>query len=276
MLRGLEGPASPTQGCRSPDRPEPRSPPPHDEWAHAGVCGSRNAEVTGRLVLAQHPETQLTTGLRTWVQGSPQPEQVPSLPCAQAAHWLAGRAHPIERHAATLLPTNRPGIPHPTVCNSANASRGPSTDRCPHAGPPGCQVAGQVRANGGDKGCMARGGSQRGLGVEVGTGGDSFVDERGKKVPGWGTRGSPAAGWGGGSRRNLWGHLLLELCCPPLAIRATALCQASSPGVCILPGPASGHPGPSPVCKSPLGPQPAGAHRKPAFLVIEAGPAGVW
>lgn len=115
MLRGLEGPASPTQGCRSPDRPEPRSPPPHDEWAHAGVCGSRNAEVTGRLVLAQHPETQLTTSLRTWVQGSPQPEQVPSLPCTQAAHWLAGRAHPIEQHAATLLPTNRPGIPHPSL-----------------------------------------------------------------------------------------------------------------------------------------------------------------
>lgn len=41
-----------------------------------------------------------------------------------------------------------------------------------------------------------------------------------------------AWGWGAGSRPDLWGHLLLELCCPPQAIQGTALWPASSLQVC--------------------------------------------
>lgn len=71
----------------------------------------------------------------------------------------------------------------------------------------------------------------------------------------------------------------MELCCPLLASLSTACVPPHlPPGVCVPPGPAAGRPGPclgpSPVCKSHLGP-PAhcqqGQHEEPAFPVTEAG-----
>lgn len=73
------------------------------------------------------------------------------------------------------------------------------------------------------------------------------------------------------------GHLLLELCCPPPASPSTACAPGSGPpGVsptwpCLWTGPGLG---PSPVCKSPLGPTAhwqQGQHEEPAFPVTEAG-----
>lgn len=81
---------------------------------------------------------------------------------------------------------------------------------------------------------MARGGSQRVPARPWGRGGHGRgqLCRRGREE---GSQlGYPwqARGWQGGSRLDLWGHLLLELCCPPLAIRGTAPCQAPSLQVC--------------------------------------------